>query len=94
MLLLKVCVAVGGMWRRAVLLLKVCIVVGGVAEVAGEGSEQTNENMAQMTHLDTVILSCSHGVGHQNDKTISLFSVINGSLVQWLYCLIIIKVYI
>ena len=24
----------------------VCIVVSGVAEVAGEGSEQTNENMA------------------------------------------------
>ena len=46
MLLLKVCVVVGRMWRRAVFLLKVCIVVGGVAEVAGEGSEQTNENMA------------------------------------------------
>ena len=46
MLLLKVCVVVGGTWRRAVLLLKVCIVVGGVAEVAGEGSEQINENTA------------------------------------------------
>ena len=45
-----------------------------------------------MTHLDTVTLGCSHGVGHQHDKTISLFSVINSSLVQWLYCLIIIKV--
>ena len=45
MLLLKVCV-VGGMWRRAVFLLKVCIVVGDAAEVAGEGSEQTNENTA------------------------------------------------
>ena len=46
MLLLKVCVVVGGTWRQAVLLLKVCIVVGGVAEVAGEGSEQKNENTA------------------------------------------------
>ena len=42
----EVSVVVGGTWRRAVLLLKVCIVVGGVAEVAGEGSEQTNGNTA------------------------------------------------
>ena len=46
MLLLKVCVVVGGTWSQVVFLLKVCIVVDGVAEVAGEGSEKTNENMA------------------------------------------------